>query len=410
MKGFPGTAALLAAIGCATLAMPAQATNGYFAHGQGAVAKGMAGAGLTMGEGPGALAQNPALGVGLGNAAGGDATVFMPNREAEFYGPGPVPAGVYQSDSPIFLVPSGGVNWMARDDTAVGLVLFGNGGMNTDYGPSPFAAIGGTSPAGVDLMQAFLALNVAHQLAPGITVGVAPVLAVQTFEAYGLEPFAAMSADPANVTNRGHDVSWGGGVKLGVLWNATEWLDIGASLQSRMWMSKFEDYRGLFADEGDFDIPPYVAVGVGLKPMQGLSVLLEWQRIFYEAVDAVGNSGSIPRPLGSSNGPGFGWNDMDVFRIGLQYDVSDAWTVRTGFSHATDFSNGREVLFNTLAPGTIKNHASAGATWRFAPDWAAHLAYTFAFQAELDGVGMMGQRETLRMHQHEISLGLAYRF
>ncbi|MFC3117851.1 hypothetical protein ACFOHS_04460 [Jhaorihella thermophila] len=45
---------------------------------------------------------------------------------------------------------------------------------------------------------------------------------MQRFKAEGLEAFAGMSSDPANVTNRGHDWSNGWGVSEGMLWRPTE--------------------------------------------------------------------------------------------------------------------------------------------------------------------------------------------
>lgn len=396
-------------------AVPAQATNGYFAHGQGAVSKGMAGAGVTLGEGPVAMAQNPALGVSLGNVAGADATLFMPDRQATFNTDGgAVTPGTYESENGLFLIPSGGVNYMVTPDTSVGLVLYGNGGMNTEYNSALFANFGaGTAPTGVDLSQVFLSVNVAHQVMPGVTIGIAPVLALQTFEAYGLEAFAGMSADPMNVTNKGHDWSYGGGVKAGVLWDVNKWFSIGASYQSRMWMTKFEDYAGLFADGGAFDIPASVSSGIAIRPMRNLAVLLEHQRIFYGDVDSIALSSVSTSPLGSANGPGFGWDDMDVFRIAVQWQVDDQWTLRTGFSHATQFAEDSEVLFNTLAPATIRNHLSFGASWKATEKVSLHLAYTYAFREDVTGstAALMGtQTETLSMVEHEVSLGLSYRF
>jgi long-chain fatty acid transport protein len=409
--------AILAA-GTAVLALsatPASATNGYFAAGYSTQSKGMAGAGLTTAEGAMGLAQNPALGVAIGNSAEADITIFMPFRSATFDNAFVAKSGTYESDQNVFPMMSLGANYLLGENTSVGVVMYGNGGMNTNY--QTLSLMGGTTPVGVDLAQAFMALNLAHRFqAANLTVGVAPVLAMQYFEAYGLTSFAAMSSSPSNVSDYGYDVSFGGGVRAGVVWDALPWLSVGATYQSKMWMSKFDDYKGLFADGGSFDIPASAQAGITFKPMRGLDVMLEWQRIFYGDVSSIANTGTFSdysQLLGLQNGLGFGWKDMDVFRLGVQWQATAELTVRGGYSHATDFTDSSQVLFNTIAPATITDHISVGLTYNFTPNWLVTAAYTYAFENSLSGsiaTSFGGGTETIRMDQHELSVGMTYKF
>lgn len=416
MNRFPSLRALLTA-GVAAVALqatPALATNGYFSHGYSTQSKGMAGTGVTLAEGAMGLAQNPALGVAIGNSAEFDVTLFMPFRSATFgTDGGVVNPGTYESDKNLFLIPGMGVNYMVTPEMSLGVVMYGNGGMNTSYDAALFANFGaGSAPTGVDMAQMFIAFNLSRKVADNFTIGLAPVLAVQYFDAYGLQAFSGMSSSPNEVSNNGYDLSYGGGFRFGMVWDALPWLSVGATYQTRMLMTPFEEYRGLFAEQGDFDIPPTAQIGLNLKPMKGLNVLLEYQRIWYGDVDSISNSGTTMNALGLDNGMGFGWQDMDIFRIGVEYQVNEQLKVRTGFSHATDFTTSDEILFNTLAPATINNHISVGATYQFNPAWAISFAYTYAFQAELDGNPMMlfRQSETIEMDQHEVSLGVTYKF
>lgn len=394
------------------VASPAWATNGYFAHGYGGSSKAMGGTGVTMGDGPLAAAQNPAIGVTEGNVAGLCFTNFMPHRDATFEGAGPVAAGKYESENEYFPILCGGVNYMLREDTSVGLLMFGNGGMNTEYDSALFANFGaGTAPTGVDLAQAFLALNIAHEVAPGFRIGVAPVLAIQYFSATGLQAFEAMSLHPDSVSNNGYDWSIGGGVKVGAVWDATPWLSLGVSYQSRMWMTAFDKYKGLFAEEGSFDIAPYLSSGIAIKPHKDWAILLEHQRIFYSDIAAIANSGVSTSALGSDDGAGFGWNDMDVFKLGVQWQATQDLVLRGGFSWGTDFTDGTQVLFNTLAPATTTTHITFGVGYRLNERWSVQASYTHAFSNELTGVSAMtGQTETIRMDQDELAVGFSYRF
>ncbi|MGE4281250.1 MAG: OmpP1/FadL family transporter [Magnetospirillum sp.] len=399
-------------------AAPAWATNGYFSNGYGAPSKAMAGSGVAMGEGPLASAQNPALGSSVGNVAGLCFTSFMPHRDVTNEGTGGLKNGSFESENEFFEIVCGGANYMVDDKTSVGLLMFGNGGMNTEYKDNVFVpGFGsGTSPLGVDLAQAFFSFNVAHKFDNNVSLGFAPVLAVQRFKAYGLEMFSGASTDSAHLTGNGYDWSTGGGFKLGATWDATPWLSLGVAYQSRMWMSKLDKYSGLFAEQGDFDIPSFINEGIAIKPHRDWAVTLEHQRIFYEDVASLSNSharSSGALRLGSDDGGGFGWNNMDIYRLGVQWQADPALTLRAGISHANSFTDGQEVLFNILAPATPTTHVGVGATWHLDEKWSLTGSFAHAFSHELSGSNpAMNANQTtkLRMDQDELAIGFSYKF
>jgi len=69
-------------------------------------------------------------------------------------------------------------------------------------------------------------------------------------------------------------------------------------------------------------------------------------------------------PLGASGGAGFGWKDTDTFKFGVEYDASDALTLRAGYSYNNNPIPGTQVTLNILAPGTIKHHITGGASYK----------------------------------------------
>ena len=122
------------------------------------------------------------------------------------------------------------------------------------------------------------------------------------------------------------------GVRVGYLGELTDWLSLGASYQSRISMGSFDEYSGLFAEQGGFDIPQTVTGGVALKPGK-LTVAFDVQWINYESVRSVAND-FLPNlalsALGLENGAGFGWHDMTVYKAGVQYEAGKDWTLRAG--------------------------------------------------------------------------------
>ncbi len=69
-----------------------------------------------------------------------------------------------------------------------------------------------------------------------------------------------------------------------------------------------------------------------------------------------------PAPLGIANGPGFGSKDVDVFKLGVAWNLSDALTLRVGYNKGDNPITSADMSFNILAPGVITSHYMAGFT------------------------------------------------
>ena len=108
------------------------ATNGYFSHGYGMKALGMGGASTALAQDTLGGANNPASMVWVGNRLDLGANVFMPKRDSERSGSPITPINGYiESDKTAFLVPEFGYNSMLSSELAVGVSVYGNGGLNT---------------------------------------------------------------------------------------------------------------------------------------------------------------------------------------------------------------------------------------------------------------------------------------
>jgi long-chain fatty acid transport protein len=383
-------------IAAACFAGPALATNGYFPHGYGMKAKGMGGASLAMAEDSLGGATNPAAMVWAGSRVDVGLDIFMPKRDAERTDAGFAPInGKVESDKTSFFIPEFGYNQMVRSDLSLGVSVYGNGGMNTTYpqgsfqcptGPTtvaPANMLCGSGTLGVDLSQLIIAPTVAYKINSQHAVGVSLLLGYQRFKADGVQSFARLSSAPANVSNNGYDSSTGVGLRLGYQGHITDSFSIGAAYAPKMNMGRFDKYSGLFAGNGDFDIPEHYGVGVAFTPAPAWTVALDWDRIKYSGVPAVGNPSSNQAPLGADNGPGFGWKDVDVVKLGVVWRMSDVWTLRAGYNHGDNPITSADVTFNILAPGVITNHYTAGFTYALAKD------------SELTGFLMVAPRQTV---------------
>jgi long-chain fatty acid transport protein len=394
----------------------ASATDGYFAHGYGVKSQGMGGVGIALPQDALAAATNPA-GLGLvGDRIDIGATWFRPIRETEISGnPGPGVNGTYDAnETKNFIIPEFGYNRQINPDVTLGVSVYGNGGMNTDY--SKAVPLLGSSKAGIDLIQLFVAPTVTWKLTPTNTIGVSLNLAYQRFEAKGLENFAApnpYSSAGDNVTNKGHDNSYGAGLHIGWIGQVNETVTLGATYQSRTYMSKFDKYKGLFAEGGDFDIPATYGLGIAVKATPQLTLAVDVQRINYSDVASVGNLSlsNLANGLGTNNGAGFGWRDITAVKLGASYAWNENLTLRAGYNHSTQPIRTGETLFNILAPGVVQDHLTLGTTWVLPNKGELSLSYTHAFENNVNGSGSIpsgfgGGEANLKMYQD--SLGIAY--
>lgn len=443
----------------------ASATNGYFAHGYSVKNKALAGAGTALPLDSIAASTNPAGMAFVGKRIDVGVSFFNPNREYTvkgnpttglmpgvscnfpgfpFAGPAAPPCpfglkpGTEESGSKWFVIPSLGFNWEMNQNYSIGLSIYGNGGMNTDYDTGTFNGFPGLpsfgdSPTGVDLSQLFIVPTYARKFLPKHAFGISPILAYQSFETKGLQVFgelpAPFSQRPDRLSNNGHDSAFGFGGRFGYMGEVLPHLTLGLSYQTKIYMGNFDDYEGLFAEEGDFDIPANWSAGIAYNATPDLTLVFDVQQIFYSDIDSIGNEFSpfftcfgsllmgksapdVSNCLGGDEGAGFGWDDMTIYKFGVQWQSSPQWIWRAGYSYGEQPIPDSEVLFNIIAPGVIEQHVTGGFTWNRTPQQEVNFALMYALENDIEGTNPMDPAQTieLQMNQWEITAGYAWKF
>jgi long-chain fatty acid transport protein len=414
-------------IALAGLAGAAQATDGYFADGYGMKAEGMGGASMGMADDTSGGANNPASMAFVGDRFDVGVDLFSPRRTASRTGANPMSPidGSVDSDSDYFVIPDFGYNKMLTPSLALGVTVYGNGGMNTNFGPVPGFGntnlLGGSGKLGVNLEQLVVAPTLAFKITPDHAIGISPLIGYQRFEAYGLQAFEPFSATfPTNrTTNNGTDDSWGYGVRVGYQGRITPTLTLGAAYASKMSFDKFNNYAGLFAGQGAFDIPENYDLGLAWQATPQILLALDYERINYSKVNSVGDQqsnifgcpalgGANPADcLGGNSGAGFGWQDVNIWKLGMEYQLSSQWTLRAGYNHTDDPITSANTTFNILAPGVVADHATLGFTYMLGGGGELSMAYMHAFKNSVSGHDpFFGGTDTISMYQD--SIGISY--
>ena len=399
------------------------ATNGYFTHGTGIKAQGQAGVSIAQPQDALAAANNPAGTAWIGDRLDLGATLFAPDRQAEISGNGAGADGHYNGNAKnVFLLPEFGVSKQLSDRLGVGLAVYGNGGMNTDYRKNPYGAFGSRGSAGVDLAQVFVTPSIAYRFTERQSFGIGLNLVYQRFAAKGLSAFATpgFTNDSEHVTDQGHDSSTGVGYRLGWQGEVLDGLTLGVTWASKIEARKFDRYAGLFADGGSFDIPENYGIGLSYRATPRLTLGADVQEIKYGSVRSIANTFSLQsvfagNPLGSPEGPGFGWRDVTVYKVAASYALTPALTLRAGYSHADQPIARSQTFLNILAPGVIQDHLSLGLTWATSANGELSLAYTHGFEKKIDGNGSIpaafgGGEANLKMSQDIFGLAYGWKF
>ena len=495
--------AIAVGLACAAAVPVAQATNGYMSHAYSPAAKGMAGAGeAALPQDSLSLVGNPAGLTAVGQRLDFGAAWFSPQRRYKGVTPdynhalnpggalapiggGPDGTGEVDSENTDFLIPNFGYTHPLDAQSAVGVALFGNGGMNSDWrskdtlsfpglgnlgtfgGNNPFAnpphyqlpdgsfgpQIPGTSRigggnAGVNLEQLGLSLGYARDVSETLHLGAALLLAYQSLEVKGVGAFqgftqtftqsfianrGAGAVSPGNLSDNDASESYGWGVQLGAIWDINPMFSLGASIRSKMYMSEFDEYSDLLAEGGDFDMPAVGTIGLAFRPNKQLTVAFDVQQIWYGDVDSIANDNELaqkcnlaaafgPTPdgsiydasscLGGDDGAGFGWRDMTILKLGIQYALNDQLTLRAGYSHGNSPIVGSQVAFNTLAPGVIEDHWTLGATYKMTKDYELTFWGMYAPENTVKGPGAFTgtQAPEISMNQYEIGINFGWLF
>jgi long-chain fatty acid transport protein len=272
-------------------------------------------------------------------------------------------------------------------------------------------------------MQLVIAPTVAYKLNNNHSIGISPLIAYQRFKAEGLQGFdnAFTTTSVGSVTNRGYDDAFGGGVRIGWMGKISDTVTLGAAYSTKIYMSEFDKYKGLFAEQGDFDIPENYNIGVAFKATPAVTVALDFQRINYSDVNSIGNPSANlfnitgSGMLGNDGGAGFGWKDVNVFKLGVAYQYDKNTTLRAGWNHGDNPIRASDVTFNILAPGVIKDNLTLGFSrvTETGGEWT--VAYMHAFSNDVTGAHLLagapggppaGTTNKIKMHQD--SIGIAY--
>jgi long-chain fatty acid transport protein len=311
----------------------------------------------------------------------------------------------YDSGSNLFVIPSMGGLYKFNRKVTMGFSFVGSGGGSTRYTKlapngfnffNPEGRTGVSDTLGVNLFQAQMAMSLAYKVNKKHTIAASPIIGIQTFRAYGLGLFKPLSGPGGGdlLSNNGNDWAYGAGVRFGWQGKLHKNLTVGATYASKIYMTEFDEYEGLFAEQGNFDSPANFGLGFAFNLTKDLVLAFDWQRVQYSDLPAVNNPiEALNTPegfLGEDEGAGFGWEDQDIYKLGLKYRYNKEWDFMLGWNYGEAPMPKDQLLFSALAPAVTEHHLTLGSTYKPKNNMEWTLAYVHAFKNTEKGLAESG--------------------
>ncbi len=393
-----------AALFAAASVRPAAAGNGHFLHGVGAVNSALGGAGVALpNDAIGALALNPALLARMEGYQFQFSLETLDQQNAVESQVGPF-SGRTEDQGDDAAIPSfAWTHHKKQSRAAFGMGFLGLAGFSVDYPQDPRNPILAPQPRGFGRFYSSYQLlripfAVAYKVDDRLSLGASLNLARATLAG---DP-VGFAAPDCSGGPRGpvcffprvdSDGAMGFGVQVGAHFQATPQLALGASYTSETKFEEFE-WNSAVANPNlptfgtarkikfELGAPAVAALGVAWTPNPKLQLALDAKRLFYSSTPGFGDSGINPT-TGAIRGPG--WEDIDVFALGIQYGATERITLRGGYNKSDNPIPDAQTFFSLFAPGLFEDHATAGIGFQAYDSLRLDLAYYRAF--ENDGSG-----------------------
>jgi len=237
-----------------------------------------------------------------------------------------------------------------------------------------------------------------HRMNDSQLVGVSAVFVTQSF---GVSRLGMQSYDQtlpnnlrSDIYNPYQETGYGAGVNLALRSELTDGLTLDAGFQSRINMNEFANYRGVYSQPADLDIPARARLGLAFQASDRSSLNVSVERVLYSEVGAFASSnlpGRFLSLLGDSTSPNFSWDDLTVYSVGWTWADNKGTSWFVDFSSRSQPSPSSRILSQAIDSDLAENAMTIGYTKRVSMTSrfninAAYAPSEYAFGGNVLGV------------------------
>ena len=233
--------------------------------------------------------------------------------------------------------------------------------------------------------------TVALKLTDRFSVGFSPIINLASLSVdpgFLAAPDNAGGSGFATYPSMNHGAfQWGAGFQLGAYYLANNDWQFGAAFKSPQWFSNFEynsqDQTGMPRQLGfQLDAPTIVSLGTSYSGFDRSLFAIDARYFGYGNTQGYEASGFLPTGAVA----GLGWKDVFALSAGAQRQITDATSVRLGYSFSTNPIGNDQTFFNIGSPLNIQHGAYLGASHNITPRFKISIAFAHFFENSTSGM------------------------
>jgi len=374
------------AVTLAAVAPHAAATNGDHMVGLSAIQNGMAGAVVAAPQEATTVLVNPA------GMAMLDIKDVRFDLGIGFLNP-PRQVNGFESDSNLYMMPTGAVAFRVNDKLTLGMGLGGLSGMGVDFADT----------AGMAGNQFMVTTKQFFKVSPGFAYRVSDNFAIGATVNLNYQSLAL--ANPLFSLPQNQVFGWG--VTAGMIWKLNNQLQLGAAWSSKQRMDEFEWNTAQGKVSMRMDAPQTLAVGLAWRPAPGLLIEGDVKQIWFnDVIDSI----AVNRPAASPVPAvfNFGWSNQTVYALALQKDIGDKMQVRVGFNYGKSPIGQEDVNQNIGSLAVVEKHLTLGLSRKFSEKVTGSLSYVHAFKNSV--TSSVAPANTIELKQNLVNFQISYQY
>jgi long-chain fatty acid transport protein len=201
---------------------------------------------------------------------------------------------------------------------------------------------------------------------------------------------------------------WGGGFRLGLVYSATDAVDVGFGYTSPQWLETWRFHardelgrpRTLFLDAS---LPAIYSWGVAYRGIDRLTLAVDLRYFDYANADLYGEA---------VRDGGLGWDSAFAAAVGGRYLLTDRVAVQAGYQYNTNPLANTSTLFNVQAPAITQHLVTVGTTLAVTDSFAMSLGYAYGVGNSIAGTAreVPGAGIALDAESHSLLFTMQFKF
>ncbi|GAA4280091.1 outer membrane protein transport protein [Gaetbulibacter aestuarii] len=218
----------------------------------------------------------------------------------------------------------------------------------------------------------------AYAISDHFSIGIQPNINYSGLE---LEPNPTAKPNMTGYPATNHASAFGFGAQFGLFYDSGMGLKLGASYKTVQKFSAFE-FENTYPDGStaknkfQMDYPAIFSLGLGYSS-GNIDLALDFRRIDYENTDGFSETGWTFDSNMLPSVAGFGWQNISILSMGIQYKGITKLPVRLGYTYSSNPIPKDLAFFNIPATAVIKNAYQFGLSYELNSNWKIDAVFHY---------------------------------